>query len=427
MRVTTSLVEAINQYTLPVTRQVNVGEVARYLSQQEAAIDASTLEIAYKLKVDDQFALQDINYQPGDRLLIFMQAPKPTQLPEALAPGDKILKFSRGNFEVSSGSKKKLLIGKATDEVNPDVDLRNFVSQRYLEYVSRRTLEFEFDTRAKVWYARRIGSTRIGVGDTEIEDAPYPIDTANRLRLYRGNDDPRNPASPVLGEIHIQVEVVQSQRDVIILPAGDQQQVVCAGSEPTSLTLEISETVPLGKLVNNVLAHKQAQSAAGLYLVRLVAPDLRMDDSDVRASPFLYTVRHLHQAQNTLILRDIRDERHKFELLALDGEERVIGRRSQPGQTEAELDVDLYEVLVNQAANPDAYRSISRRQARVFFRNNAWLVQVESGTQVPLFVNSVRVNSVVPTPLASGDVLSFGPTVEDYCARLIVDIAARVS
>ncbi len=423
MRVTTSLVEAVNSYTLPLENGVRLGEVARYMSQQEAYIDASTLEIARPL--DANTALQDVDYQPGDRLLIFTRQPEPAQLPEALAPGDKILHFSRGDFEVTSGSKKKILIGKAAGDVNPDVDLRNFVSQRNLEFVSRRALEFDFDTRSKVWYARRVGNTKIGVGDTEIEDNPYPIDTANRLRLYRGNDDPRNPRFRPLGEIQIKVEVVQSQQEVLILPPGDYPVPVYVGSEDALLMLDVSETVTMGTLVEQVLAYQQVQAPFRLYRVRLVAPGQRIGKVDLRSGMFFYTARQLYQAQNTLILRDVNDDQRQFELPALDGEERVIGRRSQPGQAEAELDVDLYEVLVKQADNPEAYRSISRRQAQAFFRNNTWFIQVETGTQVPMFVNSVRVSSGSPTPLASGDVLSFGPTVEEYFARLIVDITSR--
>jgi hypothetical protein len=191
------------------------------------------------------------------------------------------------------------------------------------------------------------------------------------------------------------------------------------------MMLEMSESVTMGTLVQQVLAHQKVQAPYRLYLVRLVAPGLRIGNFNLGTGMFFYTARQLHQAQNTLILRDIHDSQRLFELPALDGEERVIGRRSQPGQAETELDVDLYEALINHADDPEAYRGISRRQARVFFRNNTWLIQLMEGTPVPVFVNSVRVSSGAPTPLASGDVLSIGPTVEQYYARLTVDITAR--
>jgi hypothetical protein len=424
MRLTTSFADAVAQYALQVSQQATLGHMARYVSQQEAYIDASTLELAHELK--DEQTIQDINYQPGDRLVIFKQAPTRAELPGVLAPGDKILRFSRGNFQVTSGSKKRLVVGKTATSVNPDIDLRNFVPGHYLDFVSRESLVLEFDSQRKTWSARRAGRTRIGIDELELGEAPQQLGHHTRLRFYRGNDDPRNPASRPIGEILVQMEEVRSQTDVIALPAGDYTLPLLVGSEDNDLVLEVSEQINIQTLAQNLLQKLDIPAHSGLYLMRLLAPTTTAGTVHLGPGRSLYASRQLGYAQNTLILRDVHQRDRQFEIPAgLEDEQRLVGRRTQPQQTDPDLDIDLYQVLVGKDGDPEAYRSISRQQARIFYRDNEWRIQLVEGARVPVFVNQMRVTTGIPAPLASGDAISFGPSVNQYVARLEVEITTR--
>jgi hypothetical protein len=42
-----------------------------------------------------------------------------------------------------------------------------------------------------------------------------------------------------------------------------------------------------------------------------------------------------------------------------------------------------------------------------------------------VFVNNTRTSAIAPVQLTSGDVLSFGPSLDTYYARLEVEITAK--
>ncbi|MAS35145.1 MAG: hypothetical protein CL610_14130 [Anaerolineaceae bacterium] len=418
MRVSTSLASAIDHYTLSLGGQVTVSEIARYLSQQEAYLDVSTLERARPL--DGAQALQDMNIQPGDRLVIFTQKPEPSQLPEALAPGDTVLKFSRGDLEITSRSRKRLLIGRhhAPSGVNPDIDLRNFVSPRDIEAISRKCVLVEFDQSSKLWYASRLGQTPVFVDDLQLENRKVPLNNNSRLRFYQANR--------MIGEMRVQVEQVQSREDLVYLQSGENQLPLMVGSERETQVLNAADELTVGTLAEHLLAFNKIQADPQLYLTRLVPPQTRVDRLSLGRGGFIYAARQIRYAQNLLILRDVHDPNRQFEIAAgLEDEERRIGRRSQPDQTDPELDVDLYESLISRENDPEAYRNISRRQARLFFRENNWSIRMEEGARAPVFVNNLRLTGGQAVQLTSGDVLSIGPSVDQYLARLAVEITAK--
>lgn len=418
MRVSASLASAIEHYTLQLGGQVTVGEIARYLSQQEAYIEASTLERARPLEAAQ--ALQDLHIQTGDRLMIFTQTPEQVQLPEALAPGDRMLKFTRGDFEVTSRGKRQLLIGRhhAATGVNPDIDLRNFVSPRDAEAVSRKCVLLDYDKQNKTWYAKKVGQTPAFVDDIQLEDRRIPLNNNSRLRFFQGNR--------MIGEIRVQVEEVQSREDLIYLQSGEHNLPVMVGSERETQVLNAADALPVGTLAERILAYNNVQANPQIYLMRLVTPQTRIDHLSLGRGGFLYAARQIRYAQNVLILRDVHDPNRKFEIAAgLDEEERRIGRRSQADQPDPELDVDLYETLISRDGNPEAFRNISRRQARVAYRENNWAIRAEEGAKAPVFVNNVRLTGGAPMQLTSGDVLSIGPSVDQYFTRLIVEITAK--
>lgn len=104
MRVSAKLVRQQQSYILNLGDSMRVGNLARYLSQQEAYIDTSTLELARPVQATQR--LQDVDIQAGDRLIICTAKPTQAELPAPLNPGDKIIRLIMGDVEVSSRGKK---------------------------------------------------------------------------------------------------------------------------------------------------------------------------------------------------------------------------------------------------------------------------------------------------------------------------------
>ena len=163
MKLTAAMVHSGYGYALNLSGQVTVGEIAQYLSHYEPHLSVQTLEIARPIRQSKR--LGDIDLQIGDRLLGFAQPVKQHALPESLKPGDKILSFASGDFEINSRGKRELLVGRTdpNQQMIPDIDLRYFVAPQALEFIARGCLWLNFDEGANTWYAAKIGQTRIMV------------------------------------------------------------------------------------------------------------------------------------------------------------------------------------------------------------------------------------------------------------------------
>jgi hypothetical protein len=429
MKLSTVVVSSRKRYAIPMGDTNTVGRLARYLSQQEAFVDASTLEIARALSPTQK--LQDIDLQAGDRLAVFTAPAERGTLTEPLNPGDKVLTFSVGSVEISSRGKKSLVIGKpdVNRESNIDIDLRSLVSPKTLGFISRETLRLDFDDRNKTWFASRLGKTRVLIDELEVGDKRVPISDVAVLRLYRAGDDPKNPAVPPLAQIQITAEAVQSSDDIVYLDPGSKALNVHVGDEPGKRVLNVSENVPFGQIVTALTQHLGlTTNSAAAYLLRLVPPATPVNTLEMGQDEFLYAARATSYALNALILRDIADESRAYTLVAgPEDDTKLIGRRTEPTLEDPELDVDLYEVLMAREGKPDAYKQLSRRQLKVFYRaaENSWWVQLEERASVPVFVNNTRATTTSPIQLTSGDVLSFGPNLDAYIARLAVEVSSR--
>lgn len=428
IRLATQIVHARQQYVLTLNEHVTVGRLARYLSQQEAYVDASTLEIARPVLPTQR--IQDVDVQPGDRLMIFTGDAENAELAAPLRQGDKLVKFAVGDVLVASRGKKSLLIGKPDGprETAVDIDLRNFISPRSLNFISRECLRLDYDERNKTWFATKIGRTRVLMDEYEIGADRVPLGDHATLRFYRANDDPRTTRP--LGEIRAMVEMVQSRDDIIYVEQGSKFVNVQVGVPRESVALNVSENVSLAQIVTGIAAYRRTGIPQNvvLYMLRLLAPETRVGSITLGQDEFLYTSRSQSYAHNLLILRDIHDRERKFELAAgLEDDEKLVGRRSDSNAEDPELDVDLYEVLVRRSNNPDAFKSISRRQLRVYYRaaENTWWLRPEERSPVPVFINNARVTSSTPAQLTSGDVISIGQTVDNYYARLEVEITSK--
>ena len=93
------MVYSSHHYQARLSNSVTVGEVARYLAHYETRIEASTLEVARAVKSNQR--LQDLDLQPGDRLVVFTQAAQPVELPAPLRAGDRLLRVRLGSFEMT--------------------------------------------------------------------------------------------------------------------------------------------------------------------------------------------------------------------------------------------------------------------------------------------------------------------------------------
>lgn len=429
IRISTAMVSSVYAYSFDVSDKVSVGRIARYLSQQEAYVETSTLELARPLEMTQR--LHEIDWHPGDRLVILTQPEEAASLPAALKPGDKILKFILSDKEISSRGKKTLLVGKATteQEVTPDIDLRNFIAAKYLNFISRRCLSLEFDESSKLWYAQKLGQTRMMIDEYELGSQKVPIDDNSTLRFFKPVDDPATGSRPI-GEIKVIVEEVQSRDDLLYLESGNRPVYLLAGLERESVLLNVSENIQISQLVYGLATHIRVPLTLNFrpYLMRLAAPGANMPDLHMLNGMFLYTARTQQYAQNMLILRDIHNRSRSFTLTSgLDDDQKQVGRRPQAEEADPALDVDLYETITERFNDPEAFKNISRRQLSIFHiaLENTWWAQVPERAAVSVFVNNARLASSTPMQLTSGDVLSLGPSVESYYARLEVEISAR--
>jgi hypothetical protein len=371
-----------------------------------------------------------VDVQPGDRLVIFTGDAENAELAAPLRQGDKLVKFAVGDVMVASRGKKSLLVGKPDGprETAVDIDLRNFISPKALNYVSRECLRLDYDERNKTWFATKIGRTRILMDEYEIGADRVPLGDNATLRFYRAADDPRTTRP--LGEIRAMVETVQSRDGIVYVEQGSTFVNVQVGVPRESVSLNVSENVSLAQIVTGLAAYHRtgiAQNVA-LYMLRLLAPEVPIGSITLGKDEFLYTSRSQSYAHNLLVLRDIHDRERQFELAAgLEDDEKLVGRRSESNVEDPELDVDLYAVLVGRSNNPDAFKSISRRQFRLYYRaaENTWWIRPEERSSVPVFLNNTRVTSSTRTQLTSGDVISIGQTVDNYYARLEVEITSK--
>lgn len=412
-RVPAALVPSSQHYQARVSGQVTVAEIARYLSQYEAQIEVSTLEIARPARSDQQF--EDLDIQGGDRLIVFTHAARPVELPTPTRPGDKMVQFSLGDTVISSRGKKSLMVGKPEAGFIPDVDLRHFIAPKLLEFVSADCLRLYFDPTAQVWYAARSGQTPIMLDELELESQPVALNDAQWMRFYRLGD------SRPMGEIRVTLETVQSGDDISLLPPGNETAHMRIGLEMESQTLKISGNIRTQQIMTSLTHYNQltVSEDACLYIVRLVSPQTTLDALRLGQGGIFYAALKLRHAQNVLMLRDVHHPEQTFNLL-VGQEERLIGCRSQAETPQPDLDIDLYDSIMGQGYDPRPFQGMSPYYARIVYRidDQSWWIQLDERSQVPLFVNNTRATRGAALPLIGGDVVSVGPNLSRCYARL---------
>lgn len=417
MKLATTQVYASHSYALPVSERVTLGEVARYLSHYEAQVNTSTLEVARPVR--NQQRLHELDWQSGDRLVIFTQPPQPTRPPERLSPGDKLLKFWNGDFMVTSRGKKGLLVGKPDEAhgVTPDIDLSAVVVPERLDAISRGCLWIAFDDASKRWFASTLGQTRVTIDEYELGTEPIPLDGRHWLRFFRAGEDP----DPV-GELWVQVETAQRQ-DAPSLEAGSTIVPVVVGTERDSQTLNASPNIPVGQVATSLAIYNRAPLTpeTRVYRMRLASPGSAARDLGLHAEDFVYTPRHLYRAHTVLLLREVHSPERLYTLTAgLSDEDKVIGCRAEGRPAP---DVDLYDTLLESGKNPAGWATLAHLAYRAL--DNGWWLRLDADAPAALFVNNTRATAVTLIRLMPGDVLTIGQSLNDYVLRLEVALTAR--
>lgn len=92
------------------------------------------------------------------------------------------------------------------------------------------------------------------------------------------------------------------------------------------------------------------------------------------------------------------------EIVLPEKPEITVGRPDPVTGTNPDIDLTAH----------DTNRSVSRRHAKIYHRNNQFLVCEEIGTANGTFVNNERIKTGIPVALANNDVVSFGRVAMTY-------------
>jgi hypothetical protein len=427
LRITTAMAYSSHQYQTQLGGSVTVSDLARYLAHYETRLEASTLEVARAVKINQR--LQDLDLQPGDRLVVFTQSAQPVDFPAPLRAGDRLLRIRLGSFEISSRGKRRLLIGRpdALQNTIPDVDLRYFVPPNALDTIAQSGIWLQL--QGGIWYASKQGPVRVLLDELELSATPVMLNQTQSLRLYRANDDPRQGHLPIC-EIQLRQEVAQAAEDAPHLQSGQQRVQLRVGLEKESQALKASENVSTGQLASSLAAYNQMTLTTEMqvYVMRLVPPQLKLESLARGEEALLYTSLNLRYARNLLLLHDIHNHAQVYVLSASrEDDEKLIGCRPDNNAHNVGLDVDLYDSIVAQGHDPHLFNTLSPYYGRILYNaaDESWRIRLEERAHVPLFINNARVTSSAPVQLTSGDVLSFGPSITSYYARLEVELTSR--
>lgn len=390
-------------------QEVTAGDLAAYLSRQKGTVQQSTLERAMYLGQTEQ-RLQEINIHPGDRLAFVLALDEnPERLPPLLGLGDRHPVFTIGDRTLPPNYRRRLTLGTPDRDQNfiPDVDLTTFVhAPSHLPHLRGKLLEMHYEQQR--WTLIPVHS---GV---EIFMDEIPLNAqrslSQNLALYF------RVGGKTLLAISVQLQAITDRRPTLM--PGNEQVEVIMGYEDDILTLNASAALSLREIAQHVIQYKTGRMRGDfrIYLLQLVAPQTSLHALFASGSiDALYATHQTAFSQSVLTLRSAQNPNQETRFSAdIAGKTFLLGRRSKADQREAHLDMDLYDMAQGQ------HNRISRQQAQLTYRDDNWVIRQDG--RAPLYINSYRLAHGSEQMLSSGDVLSFGPTVEEYIVRLVVDI-----
>ncbi|MBK8033563.1 MAG: hypothetical protein IPK17_29505 [Chloroflexi bacterium] len=269
LKFTAAVVSTSSSYTVTTASAAGVEHIAAALAQRETRLVTGMLELARPVAA--QQCLQDVDFKAGDRLVVLTQTTRAATF-TPLRPGDKRVRVLLAGTEWHTHGQQPMLIGKSDNERQnlPDIDLRAVVSERTLDYISRRCVQIQFDERAQVWTAAKIGQTRVLLDDLEVGMQPVALSARHRLRLYRTQDNPA--LSLPLIELQLIAETVEAAGRV--LPDGTFPVRVLLGTEQEQRTLRASSTLPLGQIGLSLIQYFQPTPITDmqLYIAHIIPP-----------------------------------------------------------------------------------------------------------------------------------------------------------
>jgi hypothetical protein len=431
MNLNATLVELSLSYSLQLAGKLTMGDIAAHFARREPHVSGSTLEVAMPARNAQH--LQELDWRSGDRLAVFTQPARANDAQTTLKPGDKFVRLRRGDFEITSQGKKGLLLGRPDDtgEATPDVDLRYFVAPGMMDYISRACLWLQYDESNRIWYISRPGQTRVMIDEFELGTQRLPIEGSRHLRFYPPPDTRDFPTDRLIGEMLMQVDEVQKGEERETLPSGNYRLRVQVGTEREMMRLNASGNVTLRQLAEGLASqHGIAFNATmPLYLLRLVHPDLTVQELSPGAGMFLYAARQIRYAPNLLLLRDVSQRDRVYTLaVGLEDDEKIVGCRINPAIPDPTLDVDLYESFLPYRHQLTDGVTVPHYLGRIIYRaaENSWSFRLDEEAQMPIFVNNGRGTLKSALRLGTGDVLSFSSGGQDF-VRLEVEITARAN
>jgi len=420
-RISTTVVPYTRHYTQFLDADVEIGELATYLSQSSANVDSHTLELAIPVKLNKYVG--DINIASGDRLLLFLNKPTVDNLPPPLHEGDKILRFETksGDISLHSRGKHRITVGVPDDaqQFMPDVDLRYFVPHHYLAYISPHVLEFYFDLDTEQWMATRVGETQVRIQQLDIGQDDYPIQGRQTVQFFASHDTSH---SQPIGEMLIRVETVHAQSEWTRIDAGNEQIPIRIGMENAKQLLNVSDNIRITQIINGLVRYNRLSLGDYIkaYVMRLVPPNQTLDILSHYPDGFLYAPMLNTYSPNVLRLTDVHDNSRIYTLyVGHDDEEKSLGFHL--GRENIPLDVDLYPAFMRQGHDPRQFDTDSPYQAQLLYRadDNRWWIHLDADACLPVFLNNQRL-TLDPLPIKPDDVISLGPSINNYYVRLVV-------
>ncbi len=422
-RISTTIVPYTRHYTQFLASDVEISELAQYLSQSEANVDSHTLELAIPVRLNKYVG--DINIASGDRLLLFLNKPTLDNLPPPLQEGDKILRFETKSGDISLHSRGKHLITVGvpddTRQFMPDVDLRYFIPYHYLNYVSPHVLELRFDLDSEQWTASCVGETRVRIQQLDLGADEYPLQGRQTVQFFASHDVQH--AQP-LGQMMIGVETIHGRSEWTQIDAGNEQIPIRIGLENAKQLLNVSDNVRITQIINGLARHNRLSLGDYIkaYIMRLVSPNQTVDVLNHYPESFLYAPMLNTYSPSMLRLTDVHDKSRIYTLyVGHDDEEKSLGFHL--GRESIPLDVDLYPAFMRQGHDPRQFDTDSPYQAQLIYSadDNRWLIHLDADACMPVFLNNERL-TLDPRPLKVDDVISLGPSINNYYVRLVVSV-----
>lgn len=384
------------------------------VEQVQARLD--TLELARRIEPNQR--LVDVGMQTGDRLLLFEQprASSPTALATPPQSGYRTLTVIAEEREVSSGNKMELRLGRPDGSVTPEIDMDYMVGNAVARYILPRNFaRFWFDDSRGVWWMERTGKSGVILKvDGHANSKAVILRNGAQLSFHRLSDQ-------LICQLRVQIDepvrAVGQPRTVRQRTPNDRIPLtMIVGKENAAFTIRSSDTLSLEQVLNGIQGYKPSLSTARaeLYLVRPLLLSRKVESMVLQANEFLYAGQDMTaRTQSQITLKELSKNR-SFALMAeLTDDVYLIGKQG----ARRKLSVDLSPVVGADRISPE--------QAELRYAQDSWWIQLAAAARTAGFINTTRLSSDRAMPLTSGDVLSFGPTVEQFNIRLAVDISSK--